>query len=70
MFAVGVMDEPLSAWDWKKQSTNSTTEASVASARKLSGLSTVLLKNQHSASGPTLPLPTGTNKVRQTVQKL
>jgi beta-glucosidase len=64
MFAVGVMDEPLSAWDWKKQSTNSTTEASVASARKLSGLSTVLLKNQHSASGPTLPLPTGTNKVR------
>lgn len=52
MFSVGVMDEPLSAWDWKKQSTNSTTEASVASARKLSGLSTVLLKNENE----TLPL--------------
>ena len=58
MFSVGVMDEPLSAWDWKKQSTNTTTEASVNSARKLSGLSTVLLKNTDKA----LPLPKGTSK--------
>ena len=32
MFSVGVMDEPASAWDWKKQATNSTTEASANSA--------------------------------------
>jgi beta-glucosidase len=55
MFSVGVMDEPIEAWDWSKQKTNSTTEASVASARKLSGMSTVLLKNEKN----TLPLPTG-----------
>jgi len=52
MFAVGVMDEPLSAWDWKKQAANSTTDASISSARTLAQASTVLLKNQHG----TLPL--------------
>ena len=54
MFAVGVMDEPLSAWDWNKLKTNSTTEASVASSRRLSAASTVLLKNDQDI----LPLPT------------
>lgn len=57
MFAVGVMDEPLSAWDWKKQSTNSTTDASVASSRRLAAASTVLLKN----TAQTLPLSPGTS---------
>merc|ERR1719337_482521 len=55
MFAVGVMDEPVSAWDWKKLKNNATSEASVASARKLSAASTVLLKNV----GGVLPLPSG-----------
>ena len=54
MFAVGVMDEPESAWDVKKLKANVTTEASVASARKLSAASTVLLKN-----AGVLPLPSG-----------
>ncbi len=49
MFSVGVMDEPVSAWDWKKQSTNSTTEASVNSARHLAAVSQVLLKNEKNA---------------------
>ena len=53
MFSVGVMDEPASAWDWKKQATNSTTEASVNSARHLAAVSQVLLKNENNA----LPLP-------------
>jgi beta-glucosidase len=53
MFAVGVMDEPASAWDAKKLLNNVTTDASVASVRKLSALSTVLLKND----GDVLPLP-------------
>merc|ERR1719265_751440 len=53
MFSVGVMDEPASAWDWKKQATNSTTEASVNSARHLAAVSQVLLKNENGA----LPLP-------------
>lgn len=55
MFAVGVMDEPVSAWDWHKQQNNATTEASVKIARSLSAASTVLLKN---ADG-ILPLPSG-----------
>ena len=55
MFAVGVMDEPASAWDAKKLLANVTTDASVASVRKLSALSTVLLKNE----GNVLPLPAG-----------
>lgn len=55
MFSVGVMDEPMSQWDWKKLENNVTTEASVASARKLSAISTVLLKN----AGGVLPLPQG-----------
>jgi len=46
MFAVGVMDEPVSTWDWKKLANNVTTDASVTSARRLSALSTVLLKNK------------------------
>jgi beta-glucosidase len=54
MYAVGVMDEPESAWDWGKLQTNCTTAASVSSARKLSALSTVLLKNE----GGILPLAT------------
>lgn len=53
MFAVGVMDEPASAWDWAKLKANVTTADSVASARRLSAVSTVLLKNDKSV----LPLP-------------
>jgi len=53
MFSVGVMDEPVSTWDWKNLAKNVTSEASVASARHLSAISTVLLKN----SDGTLPLP-------------
>ena len=52
MFAVGVMDEPASAWDWSKLKDNVTTSASLASARRLSAASTVLLKN-----AGVLPLP-------------
>lgn len=52
LFAVGVMDEPVSAWDWGKLSRNVTTDASVASARKLAALGTVLLRNE----GNLLPL--------------
>eukprot|EP00413_Alexandrium_margalefii_P039480 CAMPEP_0204586102 /NCGR_PEP_ID=MMETSP0661-20131031/47296_1 /ASSEMBLY_ACC=CAM_ASM_000606 /TAXON_ID=109239 /ORGANISM="Alexandrium margalefi, Strain AMGDE01CS-322" /LENGTH=628 /DNA_ID=CAMNT_0051595715 /DNA_START=27 /DNA_END=1913 /DNA_ORIENTATION=- len=55
MFEVGVMDEPTSVWDWKKLGNNVTSEASVAAARRLSALSTVLLKND----GGVLPLPRG-----------
>ena len=55
MFAVGVMDEPLSTWDSTKRVHNVTTAASVASARRLSAVSTVLLKN----SAGTLPLEKG-----------
>ena len=54
MFAIGVMDEPLAAWDWKKLEANVTTDASVASARKLASASTVLLKN--GGKLPLLPL--------------
>jgi len=53
MFAVGVMDEPASAWDWTKLKANVTTADSVASARRLSAQSTVLLKNNNGI----LPLP-------------
>ena len=45
MFKVGVMDQPASAWHWSKLAANVTTEASVASARRLSAATTVLLKN-------------------------
>jgi beta-glucosidase len=55
MFDVGVMDEPIEAWDWKKQEKNVTTAASVASVRRLSAAATVLLKNDQQ----TLPLPQG-----------
>lgn len=55
MFDVGVMDEPTSAWDWKKLEANTTSEDSVAMVRKLSAVSTVLLKN----AGGILPLPKG-----------
>lgn len=55
LFEVGVMDEPTSTWDWKKINKNVTTAASIASARKLSALSTVLLKNERGV----LPLPRG-----------
>jgi beta-glucosidase len=47
MFAVGVMDEPSSAWDSKKLEVNATSEASVASARSLSAKATALLKNDN-----------------------
>ena len=52
LFAVGVMDEPASAWDWQKLHNNVTSASSVASARKLSSLGTVLLRNE----GDILPL--------------
>ena len=55
MFSVGVMDAPAGTWDYAKLSKNVTTDASVASARKLSALSTVLLKNE----GGLLPLAKG-----------
>lgn len=45
MFAVGVMDQPASAWDWSKLQANVTSESSVQSARRLSAASTVLLQN-------------------------
>jgi len=47
------MDEPLSAWDWNKLKNNVTSADSVASARRLSATSTVLLKNDNGV----LPLP-------------
>lgn len=53
MFSVGVMDEPSSVWDWSHLAANTTTAASVESARRLSALSTVLLKNEKDV----LPLP-------------
>lgn len=52
LYAIGVMDEPLGTWDWRNRLRNVTTAASVASARKLSGLGTVLLRNE----GQLLPL--------------
>lgn len=52
MFSVGVMDEPKETWDWKNLGINVTTPASMAAARHLSALSTVLLKNE----GGALPL--------------
>eukprot|EP00929_Paragymnodinium_shiwhaense_P056860 TRINITY_DN28467_c0_g1_i1.p1 TRINITY_DN28467_c0_g1~~TRINITY_DN28467_c0_g1_i1.p1 ORF type:complete len:546 (+),score=72.31 TRINITY_DN28467_c0_g1_i1:152-1639(+) len=55
MFDVGVMDQPEGTWDWKNLQKNVSTEESAASARRLSALSTVLLKNE----GGILPLPTG-----------
>ena len=45
MFAVGVMDAPDGTWSYKKIAANVTTAASSASARHLSAVSTVLLKN-------------------------
>jgi hypothetical protein len=53
----GVMDEPVSAWDWSKLKTNATTEASVASARRLSATATVLLKNEAPPGSSTKLLP-------------
>jgi len=53
MFSVGVMDEPLSTWDFKRLQKNVTTGASVASVRHLSALSTVMLQNREGV----LPLP-------------
>ena len=55
MFAVGVMDEPLSAWDPAKRLRNVSTATSIASARHLSAQSTVLLKNANGV----LPIPQG-----------
>lgn len=55
----GVMDEPLGTWDWRNRLRNVTTAASVASARKLSGLGTVLLRNE----GQLLPLRKTPGKV-------
>ena len=62
MFAVGVMDEPTSAWDWTKLKKNVTSEASVASCRKLSAISTVLLKNDKAGKAGTATLPLAKNK--------
>ena len=56
MFSTGVMDEPDGTYDWSRLKTNSTTEDSIQSARRLSAASTVLLKN----SNHHLPLPTNT----------
>jgi len=47
------MDVPTSTWDWGKLKNNVTTQASIESARHLSAVSTVLLKN----TGGVLPLP-------------
>mmetsp|Transcript_5858 Transcript_5858/g.15611 ORF Transcript_5858/g.15611 Transcript_5858/m.15611 type:complete len:744 (-) Transcript_5858:180-2411(-) len=55
LFDVGVMDVPASTWSWKKLKNNVTSAASVASARRLSAVSTVLLKND----GNLLPLRRG-----------
>mmetsp|Transcript_62410 Transcript_62410/g.185932 ORF Transcript_62410/g.185932 Transcript_62410/m.185932 type:complete len:718 (+) Transcript_62410:45-2198(+) len=59
MFEVGVMDEPTSTWDWKKLGDNVTSKVSVDLARRLSALSTVLLKND----GGILPLPHGVKRL-------
>ena len=61
LFAVGVMDEPSSAWDWRKLSNNVTTDASVTSARKLAALGTVLLRNE----GHLLPIGQPLQKIRK-----
>jgi beta-glucosidase len=53
MFSVGVMDEPVSTWDWKRLEKNVTTDISLKSARHLAAISTVLLKNDDAV----LPLP-------------
>ena len=45
LFAIGVMDEPLSAWDYSKLQANATSAASVSLTRKLAAGATVLLKN-------------------------
>jgi len=55
LFAVGAMDEPLSTWGPSRLRRNVASEASAASARRLSAMSTVLLKND----GDTLPLRPG-----------
>lgn len=52
MFSVGVMDAPKDTWDWKKLKLNVTSAAADTSARKLSAMSHVLVKNK----GDLLPL--------------
>mmetsp|Transcript_88680 Transcript_88680/g.286487 ORF Transcript_88680/g.286487 Transcript_88680/m.286487 type:complete len:716 (-) Transcript_88680:73-2220(-) len=55
MFSVGVMDEPVSTWDFFNLTKNVTSDVASDSARHLSAISTVLLKND----GDILPLPQG-----------
>jgi len=55
MFSVGAMDVPASTWSWKKLGNHVTSSGSIASARRLSAISTVLLKNE----GGLLPLRRG-----------
>jgi len=52
MFAMGVMDAAVGTLDWSKQNSNTPTQASCDSARRLAAASTVLLKNE----GGLLPL--------------
>jgi len=55
MFSVGVMDEPVETWSFTKLKNNVTSDAAAESARQLSAVSTVLLKNAASV----LPLQKG-----------
>ena len=46
MFALGVMDANASTWDYRKLETNATSDEATTLARRLSAVSTVLLKNE------------------------